>query len=53
MAQETRAQKDFVARKNRERDREETDPPHARIPKKGYGGMDTKNKDTGAGKKGI
>jgi hypothetical protein len=53
MAQETKAQKAFVVQKNRDRDREETDPPKARIERKGFGGMDTKNKASDAGKKGI
>ena len=53
MAQETKAQKAFVAQKNRERDREDSDPPHARIEKKGYGGLDTKNKAGASDKKGI
>jgi hypothetical protein len=53
MAQETKAQKAFVAQKDRERDREDTDPPQARIEKRGFGGMDTKNKATDTGKKGI
>lgn len=53
MAQETKAQKAFVHRKNVERDREDTDPPHARIIKKGYGGMDTKQRPQDTGKKGI
>ena len=53
MAQETKAQKAIVAQKNRERDREETAEPQARIEKRGYGGMDTKNKGTDTGKKGI
>ena len=53
MAQETKAQKAFVAQKNRDRDREDTDPPKARIEKKGYGGMDTKQRPSDTGKKGI
>ena len=52
MAQETKAQKAFVAQKNRDRDREDTDAPKARIEKKGYGGMETRNKGT-QDKKGI
>lgn len=53
MAQETKAQKKFVAEKDRERDREDMDAPQARIMKKGYGGMDTKNKASISDKKGI
>lgn len=53
MSQETKAQKKFVEQKDRDRDREDTDEPKARIHKKGFGGMDTKNKGSDAGKRGI
>ena len=53
MAAQTKQTKAIIAAKDVVRDREDSDPPKARIEKRGYGGMDTKNKAAKADKEGI